>query len=97
VVALNRAVALAEVQGPRAGLEALRPVLDGGALDGYHLVPAIVGDLHLRLGEMAEAARHLQRAHALTGSRAERLLLEEKLRACGVSPASSPERGTLQA
>ena len=93
VVALNRAVALAEVRGPRAGLEAVELVVASGALDGYYLVPAIIGDLHLRLGEPEPAARYLARAHELTASPAERRLLKAKLRVCGMG---RPARDTLQ-
>jgi len=42
--------------------------------------------MHFRLGECAEAARHLERAIALTTSRAEKHYLQEKLRACQESP-----------
>jgi RNA polymerase sigma-70 factor (ECF subfamily) len=82
VVALNRAIALAELRGPRAGLAALRAIPDAGILGRYHLLPATYGDFYLRLGELGEAAAHLARAIALTASRAERELLQAKLAAC---------------
>lgn len=52
VVALNRAVALAEVVGPAEALEAI----DGLDLDGYHLFHAARADFLLRLGRSADAA-----------------------------------------
>ena len=52
VVRLNRAVAVAEVAGPRAGLD----LLDGLDLDGYHVFHAVRADLLRRLGEYPEAA-----------------------------------------
>jgi RNA polymerase sigma-70 factor (ECF subfamily) len=72
VVALNRAVAVAEVEGPD---EALRE-LDGLELDGYYLNHAIRADLLLRLGRKAEAATAYERAIALTANVAERTFLE---------------------
>jgi RNA polymerase sigma-70 factor (ECF subfamily) len=72
VVALNRAVAVAEVEGPEAGLV----LVDGLALDGYHLFHAIRADLLRRLGREAEAARAYEAAIALTENAAERGFLE---------------------
>jgi RNA polymerase sigma-70 factor (ECF subfamily) len=72
VVALNRAVALAEVQGPAAAL-ALVDELD---LDGYHLVHAVRADLLRRLGRHAEAAAAYDHAIARTANAAERAFLE---------------------
>ena len=72
VVALNRAVAVAEVEGPSAAL-ALVDELD---LDGYHLFHAIRADLLRRLGRDAEAASAYDRAIARTGNRVEREFLE---------------------
>ena len=70
VVALNRAVALAEVRGPEAGLAAL----DGLPLEGYHLLHAVRADLLRRLGRTAEAAAEYETARALTDNEAERAL-----------------------
>lgn len=72
VVALNRAVAVGEVEGPGAAL-ALVEVLD---LDGYHAFHAVRADLLRRLGRTAEAVRAYEAAIALTASPAERARLE---------------------
>jgi RNA polymerase sigma-70 factor, ECF subfamily len=72
VVALNRAVALAEVEGPEAAL-ALVDELD---LHGYHLFHAIRADLLRRLGREAEAASAYEAAIGLTENAAERAFLE---------------------
>jgi RNA polymerase sigma-70 factor, ECF subfamily len=72
VVALNRAVAVAEVDGPSAAL----PLVDELDLDGYHLFHAIRADLLRRLGRDAEAASAYDRAIARTGNAAEREFLE---------------------
>jgi RNA polymerase sigma-70 factor, ECF subfamily len=80
VVALNRAVAVAEVDGPEAAL-ALVDELD---LDGYHLFHAIRADLLRRLGRNAGAAGAYDAAIALTENAAEREFLERNRRELGV-------------
>jgi RNA polymerase sigma-70 factor (ECF subfamily) len=77
VVALNRAVAVAEVEGPQAALG----VIDGLPLDGYHLFHSIRADLLRRLGRDEEAARAYDAAIALTDNAAERAFLERRRRA----------------
>ena len=71
VIALNRAVAVAEVNGPAAGLH----LVDSLDLDGYHLFHAIRGDLLARLGRAADARQAFQRAAELTGNQRERSYL----------------------
>ena len=71
VVALNRAVAIAEVHGPDAALTAL----DGLDLPGYHLLPATRADLLTRLGRTAEAAAEYDAALDLVTNDAERAFL----------------------
>jgi RNA polymerase sigma-70 factor (ECF subfamily) len=73
VVRLNRAVAVAEVDGPQAALELLAGL--DGALAGFHLLPAVRADLLRRLGRDAEAAAAYERAIALTANEAERRYL----------------------
>ena len=72
VVALNRAVAIAEVAGPEAALA----LVEGLDLDGYRLYHAIRADLLRRLGRRAEAALAYGAAIALTENEAEREFLE---------------------
>ena len=79
VVALNRAVAVAEVEGPAVAL-ALVEELD---LGGYHLFHAIRADLLRRLGRDAEAAQAYDTAIARTGNTAEREFLERSRRSLG--------------
>ena len=78
VVGLNRALALAERDGPGAGLAALDPLAD--RLDGYHLFHAARGELLRRLGRTDEARVADRRALELVANPAERRLLEERLR-----------------
>ncbi|MFF5184625.1 RNA polymerase sigma factor [Streptomyces sp. NPDC000345] len=74
VVALNRAVAVAETEGPRPAL-ALLDTLD---LDGYHVFHAVRADLLRRLDRPTEAARSYASALALTQNPAERAYLEKR-------------------
>jgi RNA polymerase sigma-70 factor (ECF subfamily) len=75
VVAMNRAIALAEVRGPQPALD----ILDGLDLAGYHLFHAARADLLRRLGRHDEASRAYSRAAALAPSDAERIFLTESL------------------
>ncbi|MEV6294177.1 RNA polymerase sigma factor [Streptomyces sp. NPDC051896] len=76
VVALNRAVALAEVQGPARALD----LVDSLDLGRYHVLHAVRADLLRRLGRTAEAAAEYGRAAELAGSEAERAYLERRRR-----------------
>ncbi len=69
VVALNRAIAVLERDGPAAGLHALDALAP--ALDGYHLLHAARGDALDRLGRHNEAAAAFERAMTLTANSAE--------------------------
>lgn len=75
VVALNRAVAVAEVEGPRPALD----LVDALDLDGYHVFHAVRADLLRRLGRDAEAVRAYEAAIALSRNPAERAYLERRL------------------
>ena len=76
IVALNRAVAVAELDGPEVGLAAGRPARD--ALDGYHAWHAARADLLRRLGRSGESRAAYDRAIALTGNPAERAYLTRR-------------------
>jgi RNA polymerase sigma-70 factor (ECF subfamily) len=78
VAALNRAVAVAEVEGPAAAL-AVVDDLDHRALGGYHLFHAVRADLLRRLGRSAEAGRAYEAALARTANAAERAFLQRRL------------------
>jgi RNA polymerase sigma-70 factor (ECF subfamily) len=74
-VALNRAVALAEVKGPEVALAAVDGLVD---LGDYHLFHATRADLLTRLGRHAEAARAYETAVTLTSNAAESAFLAER-------------------
>ena len=77
VVALNRALALAELAGPAAAMAEIEPL--AGRLGGYHLFHAARGELLRRQGRPAEAREADRRALSLTDNPAERRLLEARL------------------
>ncbi|WP_423247009.1 RNA polymerase sigma factor [Streptomyces pratisoli] len=79
VVALNRAVAVAETEGPGPALA----VVDGLGLDTYHVFHAVRADLLRRLGRHEEAARAYEAAAALAGNAAERDFLRRRGEALG--------------
>jgi RNA polymerase sigma-70 factor (ECF subfamily) len=79
VVSLNRAVAVAMVNGPRAAL-AIIDALDVGELANYHLLHAARADLLRRMGSSAEAAGSYRRALDLVTNDSERRFLERRLR-----------------
>lgn len=79
VVELNRAVAVAQAQGPAAGLDLVDGLVADGALPGSHLLPSVRGELLRRLGRNAEARSEIARAVALCGNAQERALLLSRL------------------
>jgi predicted RNA polymerase sigma factor len=86
IVQLNRAVALAMAFGPATGLELVDELNTEPALAGYHLLPAVRGDLLHRLGRFEEAGAEFARAASLTRNARERDLLLERAAAASRSP-----------
>jgi RNA polymerase sigma-70 factor (ECF subfamily) len=80
VVELNRAVAVAMLFGPAAGLHALETLVPADALADYHLLPAARADLLRRLGRADEARADYARALSLVRNDPERRFLEARLR-----------------
>jgi RNA polymerase sigma factor (sigma-70 family) len=62
VVALNRAVALAEVQGPQAGIKAVQGIKDLKSLESYYLLHAVLGDFESRSNNPKAAATHFRKS-----------------------------------
>jgi len=87
VVALNRAVALAEARGPQAGIEAVNAIPNLKSLESYYLFHAVLGDFELQLKHLPIAAAHFQRALQLAEIKSEQAFLAKRLGACEV-PAS---------
>jgi predicted RNA polymerase sigma factor len=82
VVELNRAVAVSMAFGPAAGLELVDALTEEPALDGYHLLSSVRGDLLSRLSRSEEARAEFERAAALTRNERERTLLLERAAGC---------------
>jgi RNA polymerase sigma factor (sigma-70 family) len=82
VVALNRAVALAEVNGPRAGIEAVNGIPNLKSLESYHLLHAVLGDFEWQLNRLPIAALHFQKAMELADLKSEQTFLAKRLQAC---------------
>jgi RNA polymerase sigma-70 factor (ECF subfamily) len=80
VVALNRAVALAELRGAEAGREVLRAMTHDDKIATYPFFWGALADLERRAGKGAEAAKLYERAISLTRGRAERVSYERKLK-----------------
>jgi len=90
IVSLNRAVAVAMAEGPRAGLAQIEAIPGIQDLENYHLLHAARADLLRRLGSTAEAAKSYRRALALVGNDRERRYLEKRLEEVS-SPLPTPK------
>lgn len=88
VVALNRAVALAEVHGPQAGIDAVNAIRNLRSLESYYLLYAVLGELESRLHRPQVAAAHFQRASELTQIQSEREFLTERFEVCATQAAA---------
>ena len=89
VIELNRAVAVSMASGPQAGLELVDALTSVPALEQYHLLPSVRGDLLLKVGRADEARAEFERAAAMTRNARERELLLERARAAStVAPSS---------
>jgi RNA polymerase sigma-70 factor (ECF subfamily) len=92
VIELNRAVAVAMADGPRAGLGLVAAIEAAGDLDGYYLLPATRADLLRRLGRPAEAALSYRAARGLAATDAERRYLDRRLaEMAAATPPPAPE------
>ena len=80
VVALNRAIAIGQRDGPARGLEALHTIDDRKRLDRYPFYPAAIAELELRLGHLGAAREHFHSALALARNATERRFLEKRMR-----------------
>jgi len=89
--ALNRAVAEASLHGPQAGLDHLAAVRPENAPTRYPGWHAVIGELHFRLGRLADAERAWREALHLTTARADQEFLRRRLAVCrpdGGEPAT---------
>jgi RNA polymerase sigma factor (sigma-70 family) len=82
VVALNRAVAVANVWGPQAGLQTVQAIQHREKLDSYYLLYAVIGELQLRLNDREAAAKQFRKAFELAETTSERAFLLKRLQCC---------------
>jgi RNA polymerase sigma-70 factor (ECF subfamily) len=82
VVALNRAVAVANVRGPEAGLHTLQRIRDQEKLGSYYLLYAVIGELEMRLNNREAAAEQFRRSFELAETKSERAFLLKRLQRC---------------
>ena len=88
VVALNRAVVVANIRGPKAGLEAVRGVRDLNKLTSYYLLYAVLGEFEIRSGNLQAATEQFRKSFELAETKSERAFLLKRLQACIDGPAT---------
>ena len=82
IVALNRAIAVAQNEGPERGLEEFRAIKEADRLASYPFYPATLGELEFRRGKYKTARQHFAEALALARNSMERRFLDQRVRAC---------------
>jgi len=82
IIALNRAVAVANVEGPAAGIAAVEAIRNRAQLDSYYLLYAVLGDFEARLDNFASAAGYFRQALELTELKSEQVFLANRIQAC---------------
>ncbi|EAP98151.1 putative sigma factor [Janibacter sp. HTCC2649] len=84
VVELNRAVAVGRAFGAEAGLEIIAPLRSLPALESYHLLPAVAGDLECTAGLHEQAREDFLRAASLAGNAQDRATMQQRAAECAV-------------
>jgi RNA polymerase sigma factor (sigma-70 family) len=82
IVALNRAIAVAQLEGPERGLEEIASIADSDRLAAYPFYSAALGELELRRGRRETARERFRAALALARNPAERRYFERRVGAC---------------
>jgi RNA polymerase sigma-70 factor (ECF subfamily) len=82
IVALNRAVALAKIEGPQAGIEAVAVIQNLKSLESYYLLYAVLGEFEARLHHFSDAAAHFRKSIQLAEIQSEQAFLSKRLLAC---------------
>jgi RNA polymerase sigma-70 factor (ECF subfamily) len=88
VVALNRAIALAQQEGPESGIRAIQEIAQKERLASYPFLPATLGEFELRLGHAQSARRYFEEALSLARNPMERRFLQQRAEATSPAPAS---------
>ena len=95
VVALNRAIALAQRDGPEPGLAAIAAIADRDRLGNYPFYHAALGELELRRGQGDAARGHFAAALALARNATERQFLAQRMEACAGGGSARPPAQTV--
>ena len=82
MVALNRAVAVGNVNGPEAGLKAARAIREREKLASYYLFYSVIGELEMRLNNREAAAEQFRKAFELAETKSERAFLLKRVQQC---------------
>ena len=92
VVALNRAVALAEVHGPQSGVEAVEAIRNLRSLESYYLLHAVLGEFESRMNHPQAAAAHFRKSLQLAEIKSEQAFLSKRLQDCEEQSSTQPPR-----
>jgi predicted RNA polymerase sigma factor len=82
IVGLNRAVAVANVRGPAAGIAAVETIRNRAQLDSYYLLYAVLGEFEARQANFSAAAAYFRQALELTPVKSEQLFLSKRIETC---------------
>ncbi|HEY0702761.1 MAG TPA: sigma-70 family RNA polymerase sigma factor [Candidatus Acidoferrales bacterium] len=82
IVALSRAIAIAQQEGPERGLAEIRAIADPERLAKYPFYAAAIGEMEFRLGKFAGAEKHFREALKLARNSMERHFLEQRVQDC---------------
>jgi predicted RNA polymerase sigma factor len=82
VIALNRAIVVANLDGPKAGLDAVAAIPELGKLESYYLLYAALGEFESRRENFSAAADHFRQALKLSELASERAFLSKRIQAC---------------
>jgi len=82
VIALNRAIVVANIHGPGAGLDAVAAIQGREKLDAYYLLYAVLGEFEAQLNDPLAAAGYFRRSLQLAETKSEQLFLSKRFRAC---------------
>jgi RNA polymerase sigma factor (sigma-70 family) len=94
VILLNRAVALANVHGPKAGIGAVQAIRDRQELNSYYLLYAVLGEFEADLNNKEAAGNYFRRSLELTTIKSEQVFMSKKLKQLEAdSSGSNIERG----
>jgi len=87
VVALNRAIAIAQHEGPQRGLEEIYAIADSHRLASYPFYHAALGEFEFRSGKHQIACEHFLAALKLARNTMERRFMEQRIAACKAAPS----------